>query len=176
MDWKKERNMKFIFANEATGKFCGLRIVYKCAMVFTYSHVSMLCLSWPLGAPPSAAGAEMSFSSDCVPEGKIPGHHLQVLLLHSLLFSHHNFASPNCLCLLQEVFFDIIVPKFPPWAEGSSLALNFHSSWSEPTVAITFFLLLVTCLSPPTNGRLWLWLTLLLSHSTLGQGPTWGQA
>lgn len=106
--------------------------------------------------------------------------HLHCFLWHDLLFSHHGFPSPvHCLrpsCLLQGVFLDTVILKPPPRAKGSSLALNFHNSLSEPTVAIAFFCCLSICLSPPTIGRLWLWFILFLSHSMRGQGPTSGRA
>ena len=70
MDWKKERNMKFTFANEATGKFCGLRIVYRCPVVFSCSHVpvpvpepatgspTLLVLGQRCLSPPTVAGRD----------------------------------------------------------------------------------------------------------------------
>lgn len=80
MGCEKVRNVEFIIADEATGKFSGLRIAYKCAVVFGRSHLFVPVPSGPLGAHPSGAGTNVFLLRLSGWRGEISCHYLYVSL------------------------------------------------------------------------------------------------
>lgn len=105
-------------------------------------------------------------------------HHLQCVLVHSLLFSHHGFSNPNHLprhsYLLQEV---LLTPSSP---NPHPKLKVFSFLWSPITVWVHcgygfFSCYLSTCSRLPLIAGSCSDSSLSLSRSTLDQGSTYGQ-
>lgn len=152
MEWTgtKRKRCNFIIASEATGKFCELRNTLQMYSGFLVYYMGQW---WSLvhACDPSghleAHPPDRSLSLHVVLLGldRRSCHHLPCVLIHSLLFSHHDFSSPNYLSnhsyFLREAFLDTFIPN-------PHLELKAFSSWTlktECTVVLDFFCYLSTC-------------------------------
>ena len=173
MGWDKEKNVQFIIASEATGKFCELRNNLQMCSAFScilYGAVVVLFLPVTDGATWSPTLWQMSFSSgyinrageEILSTSTVCPHTRFALLLWWFLKSNHLLIQLPCSGSLPYIF----IPKSTSQAEGIFLPLNFHNYLSIVWLWI-FFSTTIHMFSPSTNGRLFLWfIPVLVSQHT----------